>query len=310
MSSRFVERRNAFTLVELLVVLAIIAILVGLLLAAVQRVRESANRTVCTNNLKQIGLALQLHHDTYHCFPGNGGWDGQETIQATDGSQTTVWVKEFQLGLTFTCGVGQPGLMPWDQPGSWAYAILPYMEQQNMFEQRAWTEPVRLYFCPTRRSPAARPATDDRYGLYEGGGWAWAPTDYAANALVIPNRPVCMRIGQIMDGTSHTILVGEKSVNPLNYNTGTWYWDEPFFTGGSGGTQRGFGFAPGDGFSILRDDPKMGLDFRYNWGSAHPNGANFLFVDGSVRVIPYGTPTNIVRAILTPAGGEAVPDSF
>ena len=303
------SRRQAFTLIELLVVLAIIAVLVGLILAAVQRVREAANRIRCEDHLREIGLAMHQHHDVHSCFPSNGGWDGQETIQAVDGSSTTVWVKEFEFGLTFTWGVGEPGRMPWDQQGSWAYAILPFIEQQNMFNLRTWTEPVVIYFCPSRRRPAARPAHDDQYGIYQGGGWAWAPIDYAANALVIPNRPVCLRIADIVDGTSHTVLIGEKSLNPQNYQTGTWYWDEPFFTGGSGGTQRGFGFAPGEGVTILRDDRSMGLTFRYNWGSAHRAGAQFLFADGSVRQLDYGTPPATVEALLTPSGGEFVPDN-
>jgi prepilin-type processing-associated H-X9-DG protein len=96
-------------------------------------------------------------------------------------------------------------------------------------------------------------------------------------------------------------LVGEKAMNPDNYETGTWYWDEPFFTGGSGGTQRW-------GTTVIRDSPDMGVQFRENWGSAHPSGANFLFADGSVRLVAYTTPSNVILAILTPRGGEPVPE--
>src|SRR5262249_12102194 len=88
-------RRQGFTLVELLVVIAIIALLIGLLLPAVQRVRESGNRTHCANNIKQLGLALHLYHDTYKVLPPS------------------------RLG---------------DQQATWAVLILPYIEQRNLYD--------------------------------------------------------------------------------------------------------------------------------------------------------------------------------
>jgi prepilin-type N-terminal cleavage/methylation domain-containing protein/prepilin-type processing-associated H-X9-DG protein len=299
---------SGFTLIELLVVIAIGGILIGLLLAAVQKVREAASRITCANNLKQIGLALHLHHDTYRLFPSNGGWDGRQQIQATDGSWVYVTVQDATLPLPWVLGVGEPSRPPSDQTGSWAYAILPFIEQQNMHQARDWAEVVKLYACPSRRPALAQQPVADEYGSYEGGGWEWGKTDYAANAYAIPNRPRCLPLASFRDGTSHTVLVGEKAMHPKNYTTGTWYWDEPFFTGGSGGTQRGFGqVSDGQGVSVVRDSPDMGFAFRYNWGSAHPSGAQFLFADGSVRTVPYGTPPSQVRAILTPNGGEVAP---
>jgi hypothetical protein len=83
--------------------------------------------------------------------------------------------------------------------------------------------------------------------------------------------------------------------------TGTWYWDEPFFTGGSGGTQRW-------GVRVVRDSWSMGFAYRGNWGSAHTAGAQFVFADGSTHLIPFATSSVIVLGLLTPAGGEIVPD--
>ena len=100
-------KRNGFTLIELLVVIAIIAVLVGLLLPAVQKVREAANRMQCANNLKQIGLGLQSYHSTLNRFP-SGYTDRQRVVSnPTD------------LGY----GTG------------WATLLLPYMEQENLYKQ-------------------------------------------------------------------------------------------------------------------------------------------------------------------------------
>jgi prepilin-type processing-associated H-X9-DG protein len=294
----------------LLVVIAIVAVLIGLLLAAVQRVREAASRVSCANNLKQIGLAMLMHHDTYHVFPSNGGWDGRQRIRAVNGSDVFVTVHDALLPEPWMLGVGDPTRSPVDQTGSWAFAILPFLEQQAVHQNRAWTEPVKLYACPTRRLAIALvPPVSDEYAAYQGGGWKWGKTDYAANGYAIADRPLTSALAHFMDGTSNTVLVGEKAMDPKNYTTGTWYWDEPFFTGGTGGTRRGFGrVSRGEGITIVRDSRDMGFAYRYNWGSSHPGGAQFTFADGSVRLLPHGLAAPQVLSILTPAGGELPPE--
>jgi prepilin-type N-terminal cleavage/methylation domain-containing protein len=113
----FVARRDAVTLVELLVVIAVIGVLVGLLLPAVQAARETARRLHCKNNLKQLGEAMALHHEAYCRFP-SGGWGW-------------LWV-----------GDPDRGTGP-DQPGGCVYNVLAYLEQQSLREVGKDGDPVR-----------------------------------------------------------------------------------------------------------------------------------------------------------------------
>jgi prepilin-type processing-associated H-X9-DG protein len=296
------RRRIAITLMELLVVIAIIAVLLGLLLPAVQQVREAANRMACANNLKQIGLAFHMYQDQRGVYPNNGGWDGKQSIQAKDGAKTFVSTYDITTQIKYIWGVGDPSRTGLDQTGSWAFAVLPFLEQKNMYDKRAWTDPVHLYICPSRRQAVALPAHDDARGIYTGGGWDWGKTDYAANAWVVPLRPrPGLQAWDIKDGLSHTFLAGEKAMDPDYYSTGSWYWDEPFFLGGSDSTSR-------KGNGLLRDKKGGFYEARENWGAAHQAGANFLFCDGSVHLIAYGASAQTILALMTPAGGEVVPD--
>lgn len=289
--------RRAFTVLEVVVVIAIVAVLVGLLLPAVQQVRGRAARLYCTSQLRQIGLALCQFHDLNRAFPSNGGHDGEQRIRNTDGNLFTAATHDLSVPAPFFWGVGDPARGGADQTGSWAYAILPYVEQGAIYKSRAWQQPVALYICPSRRRPEARPAQDDRYGRYSGGGWAWAKTDYAANALAVPNRPKRLTLATFRDGTAATLLVAEKAIDRELIETGSWYWDEPYFLGGSFGTSR-------PGRQLVRDEQGGIGQARYNWGSAHPAGLNVLYADGSVRGLSYGTSPPLVGALLTPAGGE------
>lgn len=164
-------RRRAFTLVELLVVIAIIGILVALLLPAIQAARETARRATCTNQLKQIALAWQLHHDTHKFFPA-GGWG-------------YAWMADPDRGFGET------------QPGSWAYSCLPYLEEQatwsigqGITDQNAEkpllaqlaAKPVAGFYCPSRRPAQATPNRPPaplqvNFAVSE----LLARTDYAAN---------------------------------------------------------------------------------------------------------------------------------
>ncbi|HID22752.1 MAG TPA: DUF1559 domain-containing protein [Planctomycetaceae bacterium] len=290
------RRRVAFTLIELLVALTVIAVLVALLLPAVQSAREAARRVQCANHLKQIGLAFHGHHDTYGVFPSNGSEDPDQTIPSADGgAPINIYTHDFTTNRTFFWGVGDPALGPREQVGSWGFSILPYLEQQVIHRDRKWTQPVVTYACPSRRSAVAvEVASQDAYGRYEGGGWKWGKSDYAANTLVVGKRPRVMRMRDIRDGASETILAGEKAFDRSVQTPQTWYFDEPFFTGGSAGTGR-------KGLEVLRDG--VGIRYKGNWGSAHPGGANFLFADGAVRLIQHQVSWMLMEQWLTPASG-------
>jgi prepilin-type N-terminal cleavage/methylation domain-containing protein len=295
--------RPAFTLIELIVVIAILAVIVALLVPAVQQARESARCTECQNNLRQIGIGLTQFEGANGVFPSNGGWDGKQTILSTTDTPFSPTTFDLTVNQEFTWGVGDPKLGPADQTGSWAYSILPYIEQNAMFTKPDWSGPVSTYICLARRVPLAVTVVDqDAYGKYNGGGWTWGKTDYAVNLFAFDNRPNCRKTATFTDGLSNTILVGEKAFNPQVEQTQSWYWDEPFFLGGSKGTSRA-------GFTLLRDlstDDYLLNPYKDNWGSSHIAGVQFLFGDGAVRIINRGVDPATFSALLTPNGGETV----
>lgn len=310
--------RRGFTLIELLVVIAIIAILIGLLLPAVQKVREAAARAQSQNNLKQIGIAMHNFNDIQNGLPNNGRWGAYN-------APNTAWVS------------------------SWAYKILPHIEQDNLFRNYNNTSAVKSYMEPGRGGSGI--AVNGN-----GGDSNWlattqfpltlgpvtnatgAVTDYAGNWNVILDfQEWSMARGQvrtnfavqtISDGSSNTILAGTKALQTSQYNPRNgWDWDETVNFGGAGGTCRGafweglegdrnnanFGL-PVAGYwnDLARTIAKDGLwgvnGYNHNnsWGSPYSGGCNFLMADGSVRNLAYNTSRDIVGRLLLPADGRPV----
>jgi prepilin-type processing-associated H-X9-DG protein len=289
-------RDRAFTLVEALVVIAITAILIGLLLPAVQKVRSTAARLQCQNNLKQLGLALHQYHDRAGRLPS---------------------------GLSVQEDRGQYPFL------GWTARILPEIEQGNLWanvqtsfasdpsplvfyghvpHHRLLGTPVLLFTCPSDpRLPGPVPGT---YGLL-------AFTSYLGVEGISQSTNdgmlfVDSRIGltDVTDGTSNTLLVGERPPS-TDFRFGWWYRGWGQSQDGSaemllGARERNLvvSSCPRTPYSFtagrLTDQCAM-----FHFWSLHPGGANFLFADGSVRFLAYSADP-ILPALSTRAGGETV----
>jgi len=300
-SDRLTQR--AFTLVELLVVIAIIGILVSLLLPAVQSAREAARRVQCQNNLKQIGLAMNLHHDSYKHFPTNG-W-------------TPLWVGDPDRGA------GK------EQPGGWLFNLLPFVEQVGLYRQgvsqgvdkkvliaQTIARPIAMYYCPSRRSPEV---VDTRFTYYNAKFVKEvAKNDYAANGGTnkqsMNNPPTSLEqadsatfrwdesrnqngifhfrsevsISEVEDGTSNTYLVGEKYLNEDDYFIGdTPGNNETAYCGHAIDITR---------WTNLANRPRQdtpGLTWADSFGSAHPSSFFMALCDGSVKAMSYSVDAQV-----------------
>jgi prepilin-type processing-associated H-X9-DG protein len=264
-------------LIELLVVIAIIAILIALLVPAVQKVRATAAFAECQNHLKQIGLAFHSHHDVHHFFP-TGGWDWS----------TPPYYKN-----------GQPAVGG-EQRAGWGFQILPFIEQEAVwrggtattdFDRAlvAMAAPIPVYFCPTRRAPQT--VTYSYPGYLNGMEAEHALCDYAAsnldnNGVVRQYQPT--RSADIVDGTSNTCMVGDKRLNLARLGEPQADDNEGYTCGWNEDTMRLTSRPPQPDFV---GDPSLYGGRLF--GSSHPDRFNMVFADGAVHSISYsiGQPT-------------------
>ncbi len=330
--------RKGFTLVELLVVIAIIGVLIALLLPAIQAAREAARRVHCSNNLKQLGVAVLSHEAAQGHFP-TGGWGWK-------------WVGDPDRGY------GK------NQPGGWLYNILPYLEKSPLRDWGAGMAyadkkialaslvqvPVATFICPSRRAPEARHTKySGQYyrNLNVGSGVVEAPIDYAVNvgdynirnnniginhagplegeADAIANGTYddwpdwikdnsltgisfiqsMIKVADVTDGTNNTYLAGEKSLHPYHYLTGEeWADDNNPYVGHDWDIMRW-----ASPYEELFPDHRIPVPSNYKtgnyanfyFGAAHTTVCHMVLCDGSVHGISY----NIDPAIHARLGNRA-----
>jgi len=305
------SNRSGFTLVELLVVIAIIGILIALLLPAVQAAREAARRSQCTNNLKQITLALHNYHDTSNQLPMNYI------------SQTNAWV-------------------------SWMQGILPYIEQDPLYKQirfdlrydnavnvAVMNTVVRTYLCPSDgqnqegimdgRSDYGGAHAVNNYKACAGSNWAWGAFAGSVsqrgrwagdtNGLARGNGIICAnaygnaptdlnnlranqtKFSSITDGTSNTWAAGEAVPYWCAW---TWWFSENATT-----ATCAIPLNYRKGIDNLRQYVNN-WDRNYGFYSQHPGGGNFSMCDASVRFVSDNIDLTVYRAVATISGEEAV----
>ncbi len=294
------SRRAGFTLIELLVVIAIIAVLIALLVPAIQKVREAAARTQCVNNMRQIALACHNFHDTNKAFP---------------------------QGVNYT--------YPYYY-FSWMAQLLPFMEQNGLWNQATayanntndwpWGPPnnpglaaiVPNYTCPM--DPRSLVAMDAK-------GYLVAFTSYLGNSGTHGNPnpgqttvgydgvlfwTSRIRFADITDGSSNTFLAGERPPS-ADLWFGWWFAGGGFDYSGVGDVLMGYNevqYAQAMGCATTYANYQAGnltnnCD-QAHWWSLHSGGANFAFCDGGVRFIAYATSPTTLEALASRNGGEVV----
>jgi len=302
--------RRGFTLIELLVVIAIIAILIGLLLPAVQKVREAAARMSCQNNLKQWGLALHNYHDTKNEFPAPRAWVSSGGVNYVGG---------YTIGYWYYFPASDQTL------GSWMTRCLPYVEQDNLVRpviastnstqlanefNKMLNTKIKIFNCPSdslSSSAAASGAAvtsylgvtgnDEVYGSDATNGIFAVYTYNQSNN----RRPT--KMNSITDGTSSTVAIGERPPSSDLY----WGWWAYSDTDNilAHPNRETYTVSGCNGNELFRPDlPKNPRAACHYW-SMHGIGGNWTMADGSVRFVTYAN-SGIITQMASMNGGEVV----
>jgi prepilin-type N-terminal cleavage/methylation domain-containing protein/prepilin-type processing-associated H-X9-DG protein len=301
------SRSKGFTLIELLVVMAIIAILIGILLPAVQKVRAAAARAKCQNNLKQLALAVHDYHDTQRGFPINtlpGPW-------------------------------GPYG--PHNQSWSWLARLLPHIEQNNLYTQgnipratlyqsrEVVATMVNTFLCPSDPisgngpredaadlgvwNPPTIPAAPTNYKGVSGSNWGWGDPQWRNRGVngswdgynegdglfYRTDWKLRKTLLSIRDGTSNTFMIGEDLVAENHW----------FAWAYANSATSGCAIPPNVKYP-KDDDYTWKWEYSYSFRSKHSGGVQFAYADGSVHFIPDSMDLKIYRAMATIQGGEVL----
>lgn len=296
-------RRNGYALVEVVVCVAIAAVLIGLVLTAVQKARESSHSQSCKNNLRQIGLAWNAHAAAHTIYPTTGAVDF--------------------LPITYTAS-GSPAVAP-DQAGSWLFQLLPWLDREPVWRQggaasryeacdHAVSAPVATLFCPSRpRARQWQPPTNtlpytmvygyigkvragNDYALNNGTGTLLRADESgdrapALNGMATRRDPKAaglaagvLRPADVTDGTSTTLLAADRRV--LAGGGAASLFNTQGYADGTADTVCGADRGASPHLPVA-DQTRVTDDLPGRYGSPHPSGINAAFADGSVRAVSY-----------------------
>jgi type II secretory pathway pseudopilin PulG len=301
----------AFTLIELLVVIGLVAVLVALILPAVQQARESARRTECASRVRQLALALHSYHDMHRIFPINYGYGPYSSD---------------------------------NRGASWLQLILPHVEQGNLYARLQFGAPlsdpantevartvVPVFICPSDSNPGAMTFRSNVPGLWgvqnykacAGSNWEWGPFSPVVSTVgrnannpdgldhcnglmcrngqldVGPNRLITTRLRDVRDGTSNTFALGETVPEWCRHTW--WYW----FNASTATCAIPLNYQ-------TRPDLQVAMEgdwwHNYSFLSRHHGGAHFALVDGSARFVSENINQQTYRDLATIQGNEVVGD--